>query len=73
FNPQQISVDIRTPEELAVVNSFLVALGRDVAAGRDTREASVPDVARDGSGGGGGYFDPASLAQLGLTDMPGIA
>lgn len=85
FNPQQISLDIRTPEELAVVNSFLVALGRDVAVGREGsggRDGNRGEVGRDGrdggghegSGGGGGgiYFDPASLAQLGLAEMPGI-
>ncbi|KAF8578999.1 hypothetical protein K439DRAFT_428781 [Ramaria rubella] len=90
FNPQQISVDIRTPEELAVVNSFLVALGRDVAAGENTGGGAGADVgsgaggnnAGGGRGGGGGsgcggggggvFFDPASLAQLGLAGMPGI-
>ncbi|KAF8516695.1 hypothetical protein BU17DRAFT_50600, partial [Hysterangium stoloniferum] len=30
FNPHQVALDIRTPEDLALVNSFLVALGRDV-------------------------------------------
>ena len=32
FNPRSVSLDIRTPEELAAVNSFLVTLGRDVTA-----------------------------------------
>ena len=31
FNPHSVHLDIRTPEELAAVNQFLVALGRDVA------------------------------------------
>ncbi|EEB96700.1 hypothetical protein MPER_04122, partial [Moniliophthora perniciosa FA553] len=31
FNPRSVSLDIRTPEELAAVNQFLVTLGRDVS------------------------------------------
>ncbi|KAJ7040381.1 hypothetical protein C8F04DRAFT_1254133 [Mycena alexandri] len=31
FNPRSVSLDIRTPEELAAVNDFLITLGRDVA------------------------------------------
>ncbi|KAF9040390.1 hypothetical protein BDZ89DRAFT_919588, partial [Hymenopellis radicata] len=31
FNPRSVSLDIRTPEELAAVNEFLVTLGRNVA------------------------------------------
>ena len=76
FNPQQISVDIRTPEELAVVNSFLVALGRDVsaAARRDEEHQTRREEHVGGSGSGGAqvYFDASSLAQLGLAGMPGI-
>ena len=67
-------MDIRTPEELAVVNSFLVALGRDVSTGRDGRAAENGKDGREGAGGGGSglFFDSTSLAQLGLDGMPGI-
>ncbi|OCH89569.1 hypothetical protein OBBRIDRAFT_732486 [Obba rivulosa] len=33
FNPRSVSFDIRSPEELAAVNDFLITLGRDVANG----------------------------------------
>ena len=62
FNPRSVSLDIRTPEELAAVNEFLVALGRDVSAA-NVRPTFTPET----------YFDTANLAQLGLTGMPGIA
>lgn len=32
FNPRTVPLEIRTPEELAAVNEFLVNLGRDIAA-----------------------------------------
>ena len=32
FNPRSVSLDIRTPEELAAVNEFLLTLGRDVSS-----------------------------------------
>jgi hypothetical protein len=59
FNPRSVSLDIRTPEELAAVNEFLVTLGRDVSG---TNVRPTPET----------YFDPVSLSQLGLTGMPGI-
>ena len=70
FNPRSVSVDIRTPEELAAVNEFLIILGRDVSSGRQQQQPSSsphsnfspPDP----------YFDPANLSQLGLTGMPGL-
>ncbi|CAL1694159.1 unnamed protein product [Somion occarium] len=31
FNPRSVSFDIRSPEELAAVNEFLITLGRDVS------------------------------------------
>lgn len=63
FNPRSVSVDIRTPEELAAVNQFLVALGRDVSgSGRSQANFSPTD----------NYFDPSNLSQLGLTGMPGM-
>jgi hypothetical protein len=61
FNPRSVSLDIRTPEELAAVNEFLVTLGRDVS-GTNTRPTLTPET----------YFDPVNLSQLGLSGMPGI-
>ncbi|KAJ7193381.1 transcription factor PacC [Mycena pura] len=64
FNPRSVSLDIRTPEELAAVNDFLITLGRDVS-----------DGPRPNSGSGfspESYFDPVSLSQLGLAGMPGM-
>ena len=61
FNPRSVSLDIRTPEELAAVNEFLVTLGRDVS-GANTRPTLTPET----------YFDPVNLSQLGLAGMPGI-
>ncbi|KAJ7109985.1 hypothetical protein C8R44DRAFT_801090 [Mycena epipterygia] len=65
FNPRSVSLDIRTPEELAAVNDFLITLGRDVSEG----------APRPHSGSGfssESYFDPVSLSQLGLAGMPGM-
>jgi hypothetical protein len=64
FNPRSVSFDVRTPEELAAVNEFLVTLGRDVAAGGAHRQPLSSD--------GLPYFDAASLNQLGLWGMPGV-
>ncbi|KAF8807786.1 hypothetical protein BYT27DRAFT_7098821 [Phlegmacium glaucopus] len=61
FSPRSVSLDIRTPEELAAVNEFLVALGRDVS-GSNVRPSFTPES----------YFDAVSLTQLGLAGMPGI-
>ena len=61
FNPRSVSLDIRTPEELAAVNEFLVTLGRDVS-GTNVRPTLTPET----------YFDPVNLSQLGLSGMPGI-
>lgn len=62
FNPRSVSLDIRTPEELAAVNEFLVTLGRDVS-GTNARPPTLTTET---------YFDPVNLSQLGLTGMPGI-
>jgi hypothetical protein len=64
FNPRSVSFDVRTPEELAAVNEFLVTLGRDVASGGTHRQPLSSD--------GLPYFDAASLSQLGLWGMPGV-
>lgn len=65
FNPRSVSLDIRTPEELAAVNEFLITLGRDVTGGArhpSNSQSSLPT----------NYFDPANLSQMGLTGMPGL-
>ncbi|TFK36915.1 hypothetical protein BDQ12DRAFT_653749 [Crucibulum laeve] len=69
FNPRSVSLDIRTPEELAAVNEFLVTLGRDVSGnGRQPQgPASHPNNFPSEN-----YFDPVSLGQLGLAGMPGM-
>ncbi|KAH9486550.1 pH-response transcription factor [Psilocybe cubensis] len=68
FNPRSVSLDIRTPEELAAVNEFLVTLGRDVsgANGRQQQPSSHSSFSNDN------YFDSNNLSQLGLTGMPGM-
>ncbi|KAF9477510.1 hypothetical protein BDN70DRAFT_994884 [Pholiota conissans] len=68
FNPRSVSLDIRTPEELAAVNDFLITLGRDVSA-IAPRHTPVPQSTFNSPES---YFDPANLSQLGLTGMPGI-
>lgn len=67
FNPRSISFDVRSPEELAAVNHFLLTLGRNIH--RPT--ASHPPS----TGSHAGYhtppdsfFDPVSL---GIAGMPG--
>jgi hypothetical protein len=65
FNPRSVSLDIRTPEELAAVNEFLVTLGRDVSVDRH-QPVSSPNLPTDA------YFDTANLSQLGLAGMPGL-
>jgi GATA zinc finger len=53
--PRSVSLDIRTPEELAAVNEFLVTLGRDVS-GTNARPTLTTET----------YFDPVNLSQLQL-------
>ncbi|KAG2755447.1 hypothetical protein P692DRAFT_20826475 [Suillus brevipes Sb2] len=66
FNPRSVSFDVRTPEELAAVNEFLVTLGRDVTANnRASQDLS-------GRFSPTSYFDADSLSQLGLAGMPGL-
>lgn len=78
FNPRSVSFDVRTPQELAAVNEFLITLGRDVAAGNPRRrhppaQASGMSQASDGfPSQTPSYFDAAGLSQLGLSGMPGM-
>lgn len=66
FNPRSVAVQIRTPEELAAVNDFLVTLGQDVTAGTRSQRNSQSQVLSDD------FFDPINLSQLGLAGMPGV-
>ena len=66
FNPRSVAVQIRTPEELAAVNDFLVTLGQDVAAGTRSQRNSQSQALSDD------FFDPINLSQLGLAGMPGL-
>ncbi|KAG7452412.1 uncharacterized protein BT62DRAFT_302372 [Guyanagaster necrorhizus] len=67
FNPRSVSVEIRSPEELAAVNEFLVTLGRNVAG-----RPHPPSVAAASFPPAPDYFDPVALSQLGLAGMPGM-
>ncbi|PSS29637.1 hypothetical protein PHLCEN_2v2785 [Hermanssonia centrifuga] len=67
FNPRSVSFDIRSPEELAAVNEFLITLGRNVTGGAVPRQASSNDYASAQS-----YFDASGLSDLGLAGMPGV-
>ncbi|PPQ64498.1 hypothetical protein CVT26_002037 [Gymnopilus dilepis] len=69
FNPRSVSLDIRTPEELAAVNEFLIALGRDVS-GSTARAQQQPTPTSSFSVES--YFDANNLSQLGLAGMPGV-
>jgi hypothetical protein len=66
FNPRFVSLDIRSPEELAAVNQFLLTLGRDVTSVHESRPSSNGHAYSH-------YFDYDQLSQLGLTGMPGIS
>ncbi|KAH9065638.1 hypothetical protein EDB87DRAFT_863638 [Lactarius vividus] len=65
FNPRSVSLDIRSPEELAAVNNFLLTLGRDVVSVHEPRPSSNTQAYSS-------YFDYEQLSHLGLTGMPGI-
>ena len=69
FNPRSVSLDIRTPEELAAVNEFLLTLGRDVSSITDhsqSHSGSMDPVSAEA------YFDPVTLFQMGIAGMPGL-
>jgi hypothetical protein len=70
FDPCRISLDIRSREDLAAVNDFLVTLGRDVSAGGYDRHQHLPVTHHTYPSDS--YFDPVSLSQLGLDGMPGV-
>lgn len=68
FSPRSVSLDIRSPEELAAVNQFLLTLGRDVTSVNEPRSSSSSNNQPYSH-----YFDYTELGQLGLTGMPGIS
>lgn len=68
FSPRSVSLDIRSPEELAAVNQFLLTLGRDVTSVHEPRSSSSSNNQSYSH-----YFDYPELGQLGLTGMPGIS
>ncbi|KAF9269988.1 hypothetical protein L218DRAFT_913898 [Marasmius fiardii PR-910] len=72
FNPRSVSLDIRSPEELAAVNQFLVTLGRDVSGTVRTSQHQHPHHHSPPSHPTPDYFDAVTLSQMGLTGMPGI-
>lgn len=68
FSPRSVSLDIRSPEELAAVNQFLLTLGRDVTSVHESRTSSTSNNQPYSH-----FFDYSELGQLGLTGMPGIS
>ncbi|CDO73064.1 hypothetical protein BN946_scf185007.g118 [Trametes cinnabarina] len=74
FPPRSVSFDIRTPEELAAVNEFLITLGRDVSQGNQhaARQQHAQSMQHHNAVDDASFFDPANLAQLGLAGMPGV-
>ena len=71
FNPRSVSFDIRSPEELAAVNEFLITLGRDVTGPGSGQRAGMHGPS-DYQASPQSYFDPEGLAQLGIAGMPGV-
>ncbi|EIN14022.1 hypothetical protein PUNSTDRAFT_32006, partial [Punctularia strigosozonata HHB-11173 SS5] len=69
FNPRQVSLDIRSEEELAAVNQFLVALGRDVASNSAAATQQHGAVSYSPEH----YFNASALEDLGLAGMPGLS
>ncbi|KAF7337443.1 hypothetical protein MSAN_02217100 [Mycena sanguinolenta] len=63
FNPRSVSLDIRTPEELAAVNDFLITL----AATSPMPPRALPPPSRRAL-----LLRPRQPLQLGLAGMPGM-
>ncbi|KAK7463888.1 hypothetical protein VKT23_005823 [Stygiomarasmius scandens] len=72
FNPRSVSLDIRTPEELAAVNEFLLTLGRDVSSTMRPNHGHSQSHSGSLSSFPADYFDPVHLSEMGLTGMPGM-
>ena len=86
FSPQDMGIlnNIRTSQDLADFNAFMLSLGKDAASNlgmprQSHRQNSndIPSPYSSGSSmadsqGGHDMFDPATLASLGLAGLPGI-
>jgi hypothetical protein len=74
FNPRQVSLSIRSPEDLAAFNQFLVTLGRDIVVGSDQLPSGHPSSHTNSpdSFSPQSLFDETNLSHLGLTGLPGL-
>lgn len=74
FNPQQISLDIRTPEELAAINQFLVTLGKEVILGTPSPPDlhAVKQEFSPSHNNSGAPFDPRILVDSGFDGAIGL-
>jgi hypothetical protein len=74
--PTSVSVDINTPEDLAAVNAFLLALGRDVTSlPRSPPQVIHPLLQPRGSTEfipHENWFNDDALAHIGLIGLPGL-
>lgn len=89
FSPHDVSIlnNIRSAQDLADFNAFMLSLGKDAASSlglpgpprqpHRQNSGDMPSPYSSGSSmsesqGGHDMFDPATLASLGLAGMPGI-
>jgi hypothetical protein len=63
---------IRSEDDLALVNRFLVELGRDVSAADMGHGRVSPSMMQYSAGDDYNFFEPNGLEHLGLAGMPGI-
>ena len=75
--PRSVSVDINTPEDLAAVNAFLLALGRDVTALPRSPPQNVHPLLQPRRPMSEyipheNWFNDDALASIGLTGLPGL-
>lgn len=70
FNPRSIALEVRTPQELAAVNDFLLTLARDASGiSRQQQAGNSQNASQDFDD----FFDAVNLEQFGLDAMAGIA
>ncbi|KAG9053319.1 hypothetical protein FS842_008345 [Serendipita sp. 407] len=74
--PRSVSVDIHTPEDLAAVNAFLLALGRDVTGLPRSPPQQVHPLLQPRRSteyySHEHWFNDDALASIGLTGLPGL-